>query len=111
MVEKLSKEREDYVLTASHGTIVAFRFPSGRVKSAKIVRRSTSNRVLEVETEYGSRHVISFDDVIWVKSGDRWPKNVYKMLKGDEISEEREDEQVRCEREEVLGEEEAEGAE
>ena len=35
-----------------------------------------------VETSYGAVSVIPFEDVLWVRTGNRWPRGVYNMLKG-----------------------------
>lgn len=74
--------REAYVDSAKVDMIVAFKLPNGKVKSAKIIKRSTPKRRFMVETKYGAQFVISFDDVIWVKTGTRWPKHVYNLMKG-----------------------------
>lgn len=79
-VQKANKRR--YVEEADIGTIVAFKLPGMKVKSAKITRRSTKNQKFKVETAYGTEFVVSFDDVIWVKTNKRWPKGVYNLLKG-----------------------------
>lgn len=71
-----------YVENAEVGTIVAFRLPDGRVKSAKIERRSTSRRKLKLATQYGAEFVVSYEDIIWVRTTKRWPKGVYNLLKG-----------------------------
>lgn len=71
-----------FIENAAIGTIVAFRLPNGKVKSAKIIKRSTPNRKLMVETSYGVQYVIKYDDVVWVRAGDRWPSGVYRLLKG-----------------------------
>lgn len=71
-----------YVETAPIGSIVAFMVRDGKAKSAKIVKRSTPNRKLLVETSYGAQLKISYDDVIWVKTGTRFPRGVYNLLKG-----------------------------
>lgn len=75
-------DKNDRIQNAPIGTIVAFKAPGGRVRSAKIKLRSTANRRLLVCTEYDAEYNISYDDVIWVKSGKRWPKGVYNLLKG-----------------------------
>lgn len=75
-------DKNDRIQNAPIGTIVAFKAPGGRVRSAKIKLRSTANRRLLVCTEYNAEYNISYDDVIWVKSGKRWPKGVYNSLKG-----------------------------
>lgn len=75
-------DKNDRIQNAPIGTIVAFKAPGGRIRSAKIKLRSTVNRRLLVCTEYDAEYNISYDDVIWVKSGKRWPKGVYNLLKG-----------------------------
>ena len=74
-----------YIEGAEIGTIVAFKLPGIKAKSAKIVRKSTKNRRFKVETAYEQEYVISYDDVIWVKTNRRWPKGVYNELKGIEV--------------------------
>lgn len=71
-----------YVENATIGTLVAFKQEVGKVKSAKIIKKSTKNRKLKVETAYGAQYIISYDDVIWVRTTQRWPKGVYQLLKG-----------------------------
>jgi len=79
---KSDGDKNDRIQNAPIGTIVAFKAPGGRIRSAKIKLRSTANRRLLVCTEYDAEYNISYDDVIWVKSGKRWPKGVYNLLKG-----------------------------
>ena len=82
VIEPVVSNREAYVDSAKVDMIVAFKLPNGKVKSAKIVKRSTPKRRFLVETKYGAQFVISFDDVVWVKTGTRWPKHVYNLMKG-----------------------------
>lgn len=79
--EKEAKKKA-YIENVKIGTLVAFNSSTGKVKSAKVTKRSTKNRKLKVETKYGAEFVISFDDVIWVRTNKRWPKGVYQLLKG-----------------------------
>lgn len=74
--------KKAYIENVKIGTLVAFKSITGKVKSAKVVKRSTKNRKLKVETKYGAEFVISYDDVIWVRTNKRWPKGVYQLLKG-----------------------------
>ena len=76
------KQKMRYIENISIGTLVAFRLSNGKVKSAKVVRKSTKNRKLKLETDYGAEYIISFDDVVWVRTGKRWPRGVYMLLKG-----------------------------
>lgn len=75
-------EKENYINNAEMGTLVAFKTDTGKVKSAKLINRSVIGRRLKLETEYGMQYIISYDDVLWVRTGWRWPNGVYKLLKG-----------------------------
>lgn len=76
------EQKMSYIENINIGTIVAFRLPNGRVKSAKVTRKSTKNRKLKLETDYGAEYIISYEDIVWVRTGKRWPRGVYKLLKG-----------------------------
>lgn len=76
------EQKMSYIENVDIGTIVAFRLSNGKVKSAKVTRKSTKNRKLKLETDYGAEYIVSYDDVIWVRTGKRWPRGVYKLLKG-----------------------------
>lgn len=76
------EDRMNYVEKADVGTIVAFRLNNGKVKSAKITRKSSKQKLLEVETVYGAVYKIKYEDVIWVRTGKTWPKGVYRLLTG-----------------------------
>lgn len=79
-----TEKRMEYVERVGAGTLIAFRLPTGKVISAKIKRKSTKRRILQVETSYGAEHLVPFEDVIWVRTGKRWPRGVYNLLKGIE---------------------------
>ena len=64
------------------GTIVAYRQSDFTVKSAKVIRKSTKNRKLMIKMKFGAEMLIDFDDVVWVKTTERWPKWVFNLLKG-----------------------------
>ena len=76
------EQKQKYLDNIQVGTIVAFKLSDNKAKSAKVVKKSTKNRKLQVETSYGAQYIIPFENVIWVKTGSRWPKGVYNMLKG-----------------------------
>ena len=75
-------QKMPYIEKAEVGALVAFKLSSGKVKSAKVINKSSKNRKLKLETEYGAIYVVSYDDVLWVRTGLRWPTGVYKLLKG-----------------------------
>lgn len=76
------KQKMPYIENIEVGTLVAFRLLNGKVKSAKVTRKSTKNRKLKLETDYGAEYIVSYDDIVWVRTGKRWPRGVYKLLKG-----------------------------
>lgn len=71
-----------YINEAPIGTLVAFKLPNGQTKSAKIINRSTGRKKLKLETVYGKRFIVSYSDIVWVKSTNKWPRGVYNQLKG-----------------------------
>lgn len=76
------------VENAEVGVIVAFVF-DGKCRSAKIIKKSTKNKMMLLQTNYGAEFKVPFDSIVWVKNGKRWPRGVYNMLKGIEnVSEE-----------------------
>lgn len=81
-VEVDMEQKMPYIENAEIGTLVAFHLPNGKVKSAKIIKKSSKKRKLKLETEYGAAYVVSYDDVMWVRTGARWPRGVYRLLKG-----------------------------
>ena len=76
------EQKMRYIENVELGTIVALRLANGRVKSAKVVKKSTKSRKLKLETNYNAEYIVSYDDIIWVRTGKRWPKGVYELLKG-----------------------------
>lgn len=81
-VEVDMKQKMPYIENIEIGTLVVFRLSNGKVKSAKVTRKSTKNRKLKLETDYGAEYIVSYDDIVWVRTGKRWPRGVYKLLKG-----------------------------
>lgn len=89
LVELLKTVPEDdtvhsYVDDASNGMLVAFRTDKMKVKSAKIVKKSSSDRKLLLETKYGAQFIVDYSDVIWVNTTGRWPRWVFNLMKGIE---------------------------
>lgn len=76
------EEKKPYIENAAIGTLVAFRLSNGKVKSAKITKKSTSKKKFMLETSYGAQFIVPYNDIIWVRTGKRWPKGVYELLKG-----------------------------
>lgn len=80
--EERIQAKLEYVETAPIGSLIAFYAPDGKVRTAKITKRSVKNQKLKVQTEYKAEYIIPFTDVLWVRTGTRWPRGVYNLLKG-----------------------------
>lgn len=81
--DSVDERKMRYIEDVEVGTLVAFKDnASGKVRSAKVLKKSSSKRKLMVETEYGASFVIPFTDVLWVKTGTRWPRGIFLLLKG-----------------------------
>ena len=80
--DERAARRMPYIEDANVGKIVAFRLPDGRTKSAKVILKSTKNRKFKLETKYGAEFIVSYDDIVWVRYGKRWPRYIYSLLKG-----------------------------
>lgn len=79
------KDTQDYVKDVVPGTIIAFKVMLGgkqRVLSAKVNGKDSTGFLL-VETKNGSKYRVGPDEVVWVKTGLRWPRWVLEQLKGD----------------------------
>ena len=74
--------KNDYLDKAEIGAIVAFWDENGKARSAAIKNKSTKNRKLKLETEFGREFIVPYEKVMWVKTKNRWPKGVYDALKG-----------------------------
>jgi hypothetical protein len=83
-VEDNSSRKQHYIDSVEVGVLVAFHNSEkdGKMDTAKVINKSTKSKKLMLETQYGKQYIISFDDVAWVKTGTRWPRGIYRELKG-----------------------------
>ncbi len=82
-VENKPDDKMNRIDVAPIGTLVAVRLESGKVKSAKIVNRNLAEKKLKLETSYGEQFVVGYSQIVWIKTGTRWPNGVYKELRGE----------------------------
>lgn len=75
-------KQKEYVKNAKEGNIVAFKTTNGKVKSAAVEMNDSENGTLHLVTKYGAKYIVEYDNVLWVKTGNRWPKYIYVLLKG-----------------------------
>lgn len=82
--KKSPESKEKYILEMAKGTICAINVKhkdgKSRVISAAMENISKSRRAIKLVTAYGAEHVVSFDDIVWVRTGRRWPRGVYELL-------------------------------
>lgn len=80
--EWINQDKEKYIEEAEVGTLIAFYDKKKKPRTAALVNRSSSRRVIKVITEFGWEFIVPYEDVLWVRKGTRWPKGVYNLLKG-----------------------------
>lgn len=78
-------KRMKFVENVSIGSIVAFRCFGGKVKSAKVIDKEEDKKKLILETNYGRTFRVSYEDILWVRMGSRWPKGIIQLLKADVV--------------------------
>lgn len=78
--QKATKTTIDYLNTVDPGTLVAFTRNSAKniAMSGKLV--SIENGKVKVESKKGTLFKINQENVIWVKTGDRWPRWVFALF-------------------------------
>lgn len=64
------------------GTLVAFREPNGKLNTAAVQNVSYKRKQLKLITQYQKEFIVSFEDVVWIRTSKRWPKFVLDELKG-----------------------------
>lgn len=81
------KTHEDYIKNLKQGDIIAFQFYSyfgGKiVRSAKVVDAYPGEVGLTVQDKIGNKYFVYKSNILWVKTGKRWPKYIYSMFKGE----------------------------
>lgn len=84
------KTHEDYVKNLKSGDLIAFQFynPFGKkiIRSAKVVDAYPGEIGLTVQDKIGNEYFVYKSNVLWVKTGKRWPKYIYSMFKGEAIN-------------------------
>lgn len=84
------KTHEDYVKNLKSGDLIAFQFynPFGKkiVRSAKVVDAYPGEIGLTVQDKIGNEYFVYKSNILWVKTGKRWPKYIYSMFKGEAVN-------------------------
>lgn len=75
-------DRTKYIEEAEPGTLMAFVDNKGKPRTAALVNRSSKRRVVKLVTEFNWEFVVPYENVLWVRNGERWPKVILNILKG-----------------------------
>ena len=79
--EMSSENKERYLQNIKIGTLVAFREHSGKLNTAAVQNVSFKRRQLRLVTQYDKEYIVSFEDVVWIRTKKRWPRFVLNELK------------------------------
>lgn len=74
--------KSEYIYNAQPGALVAFYVDSNKVMTAMVKHNDVDGQTFTVETKRGKRFVVMYSEILWVKSGSRWPRGIYNLLKG-----------------------------
>lgn len=75
-------QASEFVDSTDFGTLIAFVDEQGKARTGKLVNRSRPTRKVIAETEYGRQFVVPYESVLWIKTGQRWPRKILNLLKG-----------------------------
>lgn len=78
------QSKSSYIDNAKIGQLIAFKVNDKRALSGMIEEIHGSGFV--VKTKNGVRFPVRKKNVMWVKTGDRWPRGVYLALKGEQLN-------------------------
>lgn len=83
----VNKTHNDYVANLKQGDIIAFQFhtPFGKkiTRSAKVIDPYPGEIGTTVQDKIGNKYFVYKSNILWVKTGKRWPKYIYSMFKGE----------------------------
>lgn len=82
MQDNSNNDHSKYLTNIEVGRLVAFNDHNmGIVRTARVVNISQKRQQLKVIDIYGSMEVISFEQVAWVKTGKRWPRRLFHLIR------------------------------
>lgn len=73
--------KQRYLDNLEKGQIIAFAFLD-KTLSGKVT--DVEELAVNVEAKNGQKFIVAYKDILWVKTGNRWPKGVYIALKRNE---------------------------
>lgn len=78
---EIKENKFKYFENLKKGVLVAFCLENGKAKTGKVILINHETKILKVLTECCDEYDVSFEDVMWIKTGKRWPKGVYNKIK------------------------------
>lgn len=82
MQDNSNNDHSKYLANIEVGRLVAFNDHNmGIVRTARVVNISQKRHQLKVIDIYGSIEIISFEQVAWVKTGKRWPRRLFHLIR------------------------------
>lgn len=78
----VTRVKADYISNLKEGTIIAFKVNDTKMLSG-IVESILENNSFKVKTKTGIKFIVNRNNIVWVKTGDRWPRGVYQALRGE----------------------------
>ena len=86
MQDDSNNDHSKYLANIEVGRLVAFNDHNmGIVRTARVVNISQKRQQLKVIDIYGSVEVISFEQVAWVKTGKRWPRRLFHLIRCSQL--------------------------
>lgn len=80
-----TKEKGDYINEVKLGTLIAFRSDEGNLISGKLIKvvkvKTPIDKSYIIESIDGETHIVTKESIAWVKTGQRWPKQIFEELK------------------------------
>lgn len=78
----MENRRENYINNLEIGRIIAFSL-SGRMMTGMVVeiKDEENGKKYTIKTKNNSVYYITASDIVWVKTGSRFPKGIYNALK------------------------------
>lgn len=83
--DEQTSKKSDYINRIEVGSMIAFAISQTKALSGMVIECQSGKYV--VETKNGNKFNIRRSKILWVKTGERWPKGIFDMLKGNNHNE------------------------
>ena len=81
----MSADKLVYIKNLDVGALVAFRC-GDTLESGMVINKSVQRELVKLETKSNKEFIIPFSDIAWVRTGKRWPRWIYDLLKGGKLN-------------------------